>query len=193
MGEDERRQLVHVRRITCEGFRRDDGLVDIEGRLHDPAVHASQLRFHAVPAGGSIHDMRLQMRIDTQMRILRIAACTEEGATPYCGGADPSYATLVGLRIGPGFRRAMRERVGGAVGCTHLTELLSAMAAAAVQTVLALLREQNQTQRFAHAATKPHWIIDTCHAFRSGGPAALRLAEALQRDDPHPPEYSNGV
>jgi hypothetical protein len=193
MAEVERRHPVHVRRITCEGFRREDGLVDIEGRLHDPAVRASQLRFHAVPAGASIHDMRLQMTIDRQMQVLRVAARTEAGATPYCGGADPAYAALAGLRIGPGFRRAMRERVGGAAGCTHLTELLSAMAAAAVQTVLALLREQNETRRFAAAAAKPHWIIDTCHAFRSGGPAALRLAEALLRDDPHRSEHNPGV
>lgn len=169
------RQPVHTRQIDCRGYRRADGLIDIEGRLTDLTADFAQLRFHAVAAGGAIHDMRLRMTIDLQMQIHRLRACTETGATPYCGGADAAYAGLEGLRIGPGFRRAVRERMGGARGCTHLTELLSTMAMTAAQTVLATLRDLGQTDRYASAGGKTHWIIDTCHAYRSDGPIAGTL------------------
>ena len=29
------RQLLHTRRVTCQGFFREDGLWDIEGRITD--------------------------------------------------------------------------------------------------------------------------------------------------------------
>ena len=33
-------------------------------------------------------------------------------------------AALTGIRIGPGWRRQVQERVGGVRGCIHITELL---------------------------------------------------------------------
>ena len=46
--------------------------------------------------------------------------------TPYavCSGAAPNHQRLVGLNLGRGFAKAMRERLGGPEGCTHLRELL---------------------------------------------------------------------
>ena len=40
-----------------------------------------------------------------------------------------------GLRVGPGWRRAVRARLGGVQGCTHPVELLGPLATTAYQTV----------------------------------------------------------
>lgn len=185
------RKPVHTRDITCRGYLRDDGLYDVEGRLTDLTAEDAQLLYHRVPAGGAMHDMHMVMTLDEGMTIHQLYACTAAGVTPDCGGADDRYATLVGLRIGRGFRRELRERVGGAKGCTHLTELVSAMALVAVQTVLAVLRDRADTRSLNQSEGKVHWIVDTCHAFRADGQPAADLAAELRRRDTPIPTDSN--
>lgn len=166
------RKLLHTREIVCEGYLRDDGRIDIEGRLRDLTAAQAQLAFHAVEAGGAIHDMRLVMTIDMDMHIHQLRALTAAGPTPFCAEINAAYDALQGLRIGAGFKRQVRERVGGAAGCTHLTEMVSTMAGTAVQVVLAMRREQHgSTRGFSDDRGKGHWIVDTCHAYRSDGQA----------------------
>ena len=65
-----------------------------------------------------------RITVDRELRIVDAAAATD--AMPYAGACDaitPDYAKLVGLSIGPGYLRHVKERLGGVLGCTHLTEL----------------------------------------------------------------------
>ena len=67
----------------------------------------------------------------------------------------------------------MKDRVGGLRGCTHLTELLNAMANTAMQTMFALRREIMQAlpdQSPPPRVARP-WVVDTCHAYRMEGEA----------------------
>ena len=63
------RKPVHLRTIHCEGFERDDGLVDIEGTLTDTKPHDLQLRTKPVSAGQPIHLMKLCLTIDRERLI----------------------------------------------------------------------------------------------------------------------------
>jgi hypothetical protein len=58
-------------------------------------------------------------------------------SSPYrmCGDITPDFRKLIGLRVGGGFNRAVRERLGGVHGCTHIVELLGPVATTAFQTV----------------------------------------------------------
>ena len=49
---------VHLRRIECTGFAREDGLFDIEGRLTDTRPEPLALAERTVPAHAPIHRMR---------------------------------------------------------------------------------------------------------------------------------------
>ena len=60
--------------------------------------------------------------------------------------------------------RAVRERLGGAQGCTHLTELLAQMATVAFQTVFA---EHKKRPPKLDANGRP-LKIDSCYAYASG-------------------------
>ena len=123
-----------MRRISYEGWQRDDGLFDIEARLTDTKDTTS--RWRAACAGGRpVHDMLARVTID------RHASCTRSRSTPngvpYPGGCDlpmPDYAKLVGVNLMHGFRKALYDIAGGTHGCTHMTELIAFLPTAAVQT-----------------------------------------------------------
>ena len=130
------RERLHTRSIKIDGYRRDDGLYDIEAHLTD-AKSFGQTNYDRgyIAAGEPIHDMRLRLTIDDRMEIVAAEAASDR--TPYvaCPGAAPNFTRLVGLRIKAGFLREANHRVGGTVGCTHLRELLQQMATTAFQTV----------------------------------------------------------
>ena len=72
--------------------------------------------------------MWLRLTLDETMTIVASEAATDHAPYAVCPSAAPSFASLAGLRIKPGFLREATHRVGGTVGCTHLRELLQQMA-----------------------------------------------------------------
>jgi len=130
------RQHLHTRRVVCQGFFRDDGLWDIEGRITDEKSyeHANEWRGPLKP-GDFVHDMSIRLTIDHSFTIVDAEAVTDKSPYSMCGDIAPAFKKLVGLRIGGGFHRAVRERLGGIHGCTHIVELLGPVATTAFQTV----------------------------------------------------------
>ena len=51
------RERLHVRRISYEGYRRDDGLFDIDARLVDTKDQDFELLTGTRAAGEPVHDM----------------------------------------------------------------------------------------------------------------------------------------
>lgn len=153
------RRLAHKRQIVCTGYVREDGLYDIEARMTDTKGQRSQLLLKVLPAGDALHDMWLTITVDAGL-VIR-AACARTGAAPapYCTEINEAYGKLVGIRIGEGFTREVRARVGGTRGCTHLTELLGPMATVAFQTVMGT--------RTGEGSSLP--LLDTCHTWRAEG------------------------
>lgn len=172
------RILLHTREIVCKGYQRSDGLFDIEGRLQDLTNEPTDLPFHQVPHGGTIHDMRLVMTLDADMVIQNIEATTATGASPFCAEAAVVYARLRGLKIAAGFKKNMKAIVGGSIGCTHQTELLERMASTAMQTMFSTYRAAASRRRATGTeqlvAVRP-WVIGTCHAYREDGDAVKLL------------------
>ena len=130
------REPLHTRRIEINGYRRADGLYDIEGRLRDtkPYGFPNQDRGY-VEANEPIHDMWLRMTVSEHLEIVTCEAASDR--TPYavCPQAAPNYAALTGLHIRPGFLREATNRVRGTLGCTHLREMMQQMATTAFQTI----------------------------------------------------------
>jgi hypothetical protein len=117
-----------------------------------------------------IHDMWMRVTIDDGLTIHAIEAVTDSSPYRICPEVTPHFQRLVGLRIGPGFQRAVRERLGGTEGCTHLVELLVPLGTTAFQTVFPIVdREQfTRSQEGAGTAAKPRQrpaLLDSCYAF----------------------------
>lgn len=168
---------LHTREVVCHGYRRADGLYDIEGRVRDLTAEGTWMIFHGLEAGEAIHDLRLVLTIDAQRLIHRAEAFMDATATPYCGPAAEAYGRLAGLTIGPGFRQAANARVGGVVGCTHLTELLGPIGTTAMQTLFAEQREARQRRGgdLSEGPLPRPMVIDTCRAYRMDSPATVRV------------------
>jgi len=132
----EDRELLHSRDIVLRGYRRSDGLYDIEAQLTDTKSYGSANRDRGyIEAGEPIHGMWLRLTVDEERTIVACEAASDY--TPYaiCPTAAPNFARLAGLRIKPGFLKEAAKQVGGTVGCTHLRELLQQMATTAYQTI----------------------------------------------------------
>ncbi len=185
------RQHLHTRRVVCQGFFRDDGLWDIEGRITDEKTydHANEWR-GALRPGDFVHDMSIRLTVDHTFTIVDVEAVTDKSPYRMCGDIAPDFGKLIGLRIGGGFHRAARERLGGIHGCTHIVELLGPVATTAFQTMLSgKARELNRAHlanngnppepAAADASTKPRrrpYVIDTCHAWAADGAVVKRWA-----------------
>jgi hypothetical protein len=174
LSEPAKRRHLHTRIISAEGYAREDGLWDIEGRLTDTKTYgfANRDRGH-IEAGEPLHDMRVRLTVDLDLRIQRIEAATE--ASPYhiCPEIAPNYRKLEGAVIGPGWRARIREAVGGREGCTHISELLAAMATPAYQTLHAERARRGAQSSLAAANNRPSWI-DSCYALRAEGDVVRR-------------------
>lgn len=167
------RTLLHTRHVTCTAYLREDGLLDVEGELRDITPDGTDLLFRVAPPEGEIHHMRITMTLNRELVIQQVTARTHAGPTPYCAQIESAYASLVGLRIGPGFMPRIKARVGGASGCTHLTELFGPMATTAYQAHFALLRKNdNLRERLTSGRRLPRpSLINSCHTYRLDGEA----------------------
>lgn len=130
------RELLHSRDIQIRGYRRADGLYDIEAELADTKSYGfgSKDRGYVEP-GEKLHHMWLRLTVDETMQIVASEAATDSAPYTVCPQAAPNFSRLAGLRIKPGFLREVTHLVGGTVGCTHLRELLQQMATTAFQTI----------------------------------------------------------
>lgn len=174
LSEPNARKHIHTRDISCRGYRREDGLWDIEGHLVDTKTYAFDNRFRGEVAPGTpVHEMWVRVTVDDELQIRDVEAVTEQRHHPYptCADITPDYRNMIGTRIRPGWTRTVKERLGAERGCTHQTRLLQEVAVVAIQTIFPLLaREKNleETDR-----RPPH--IDTCHALRADGEVVRQL------------------
>lgn len=165
------RAPMHRRAITIEGYRRTDGLFDIEAHLLDTKAEAFDNEERGLlPPGTPVHGMWIRLTIDEDMLIHACEAASDH--TPYavCPQAAPNFARLAGLTIGPGFNRAVQERVGGILGCTHLREVLAQVATVAYQTLYPVRREKERARGTAAAAPEKPRILNTCLAYAPDSP-----------------------
>lgn len=166
------RKLMHTREIRCQGFERDDGLWDIEGRIVDTKTYAFKNDDRGgISAGEALHDMSIRLTIDEEMEIHEAEASTDASPFSLCGDVAPAFSQLKGLKITTGWRKAVLSRMGGALGCTHLVDLLlGPVAVTAFQSLapkrLARAEERTDGQR------PP--LLNTCHAFASDSPVTKR-------------------
>jgi hypothetical protein len=175
------RRHYHTRGIEVRGYHRADGLWDIEGHMRDTKTYpfVNSHRGEITP-GDPVHDMWLRITIDDDMTIHGAEAKTAAGPYTLCGDIAPAYEQLIGLRIGPGFHRAVKQRLGGVQGCTHITEMLYPMATVCYQTAYA-----SRDRAFADFgkevpesradANKRPGHIGACHAMRPDGPVVKEV------------------
>lgn len=159
------RRPVHLRRITCEGYERDDGLYDIVGTLIDTKPFPIELTEKPLAADEAIHHMTVCLTIDRDRLIHDVVAHTLQGPHAVCGAITESYRRLIGQRIQPGFTVVVKRLFRGEQGCTHMTELLPPMATTAFQMLWSGADDVTDADQPAHRNSP----LGGCHALKLGG------------------------
>jgi hypothetical protein len=175
------RQLKHRRNIDVQIYSRGNGLWEVDAHITDVRTRDTQMSFGVLPAGRPIHDMLLRLVVDERFNIVEAGAQTT--AMPYRGECDSYgdlYSRLVGLNLMKGFRHAVKERLGGVQGCTHITELSQVLPTAVVQAFAGDVLDT----RGMHADSQQPFQIDRCHALRSDGPVVRNFYPRWYRAKP---------
>ena len=166
------RRPVHLRRIECAGYERADGLFDIEARLIATKPEDLDLPERHISAGEPIHQMVLCLTVDRSFLIHAAVARTIDSPYGVCGRIAADYARLAGMRIEPGFNNAVKRMFKGTQGCSHITELLPALATTAFQVVWSDRRNfDNRTDGTGRLRSSP---LGGCHALRLDGEVVRR-------------------
>jgi Protein of unknown function (DUF2889) len=177
--EPEARNAIHTRSIVCRSFRRHDGLIEIDARFIDTRPFSYESDFRgACQAGSALHNMQMRVTFDISRHIVAVVSAMP--STPYAGCVDvnPNFQRLVGLSVGRGFRKAVRDRLGGVEGCTHVLALLDAVAAASMQA----FASNGYAPRQPGEAPPPRvWklaaLVDSCWSYKADG----EVMQLLQR------------
>jgi hypothetical protein len=165
------REEIHCRRIELHGYRRVDGLYDIDARLVDTRRHPTVLDGNKViEPGEALHDMSIRLVVDEKLRVVDVFASTDAAPFGVCPEAAAALRSVKGLQIGPGWTRAIRERLSGRHGCTHLRELLGPLATVAFQSLFQVRRSAPEPVDATGKPTK----IDSCYAYSSDRELVMR-------------------
>ncbi len=160
------REPIHTRAVEIRGYKRADGLYDVEGHLVDTKPYDFKLAAGLRPAGEPVHGMWLRITVNRELTIVDAAAAMD--AVPYAGCCDaiaPDYRKLVGVAIRAGYHRKLKELFGGVRGCTHVSELAGMLATAVFQSMAG--------QGLQPADRRP-FQLDRCHALDATGPTVAR-------------------
>lgn len=163
------RQLKHRRSINVQIYARGNGLWEVDAEIVDVKTRDAKLAGGLRRAGDPIHDMLLRIVVNEQLDIVEAGSETRWMPYPgHCDDHDDAYANLVGLNLLKGFRQAVKERLGGVAGCTHITELTQVLPTAVIQAFAGEVIDTRED-----SASRP-FQIDRCHALRSDG-AAVKI------------------
>lgn len=183
---DPDRAHIHTRQITMTGWRCADGRWEVEAHLTDTKTYGFENSWRgAIPPGEPIHDMWIRLTVDDAFHILDIIATTDASPFAICPAITGNFRRLIGLKIGHGWMKEVKDRVGGIEGCTHLVELLAPMATTLIQTVVPLrAKGLNPTPESAVPAAgrgKRPPMLGSCHAFAESSPVVEKLWPSFYR------------
>jgi Protein of unknown function (DUF2889) len=157
---------LHHRAISAKGYKRADGLFEVEVNLQDTKSYSFKLFSGERKAGEPVHAMWLRITYDTTLTIIDAEANTD--AMPYAGYCEtitPKYRELIGLSMRPGFSERVRTLFGGVAGCTHLTDMIGIAATTAFQNLAGQLPQD---------ATQKPYQLGRCHALALNGGAVAK-------------------
>jgi hypothetical protein len=174
------REELHHRDVDLRFYRRSDGLFEVEGRLVDTKTHPFRRLLAEAddPPGRHLHDITVCLVLDADLQVR--AAQASMRATPFdiCPRAATALQALVGLSIGAGWNKSVRELLGGVASCTHIVELLGPMATTAFQGIGPL---RIVTTGAPKADARRRFRIDSCYAFAADREVVARLLPNRQR------------
>jgi hypothetical protein len=120
--------------------------------------------------------MWIRVTLDKEFVIKAIEAVMDGQPHAECTAAIPPMDSLIGERLGKGWRKTIDTHLGGIKGCTHLRELLFNLATAAYQSIPGAFFNPN--------GDKPPLYLGTCKSWDFDGPVVMRVYPKFYRRKP---------
>jgi hypothetical protein len=159
------REELHFRRIDIRGWRRSDGLFEVEGSIVDRKPHPMTLETpngpRVLPANEPLHEMGVKLVFDEDMLVHDATAFTTSAPYDECFAAGSPLQALKGMHISAGWSRELQRRLGGVLSCTHLLGILNPVAAAAFQSLTMLRLDRPVALADDGRPAK----VDSCYAY----------------------------
>jgi len=173
-------EKLHTRSIEVTTYDYDGQKIIVEGFLKDYRFQESRVITGETFPSGVIHHMAIRLLVNCSNLLIEdidvdmISVPREE-----CRETIGCLAPIKGLTITKGFTAKVKNLAGGKKGCTHLVELLQAMAPAAIQGYAAYQSNKPAVFDPDRARMILEFLINTCHAWRKDGPLVERFKKML--------------
>ena len=163
-------QKFHTRSIEVTTYGYDAQRIIVEGCLKDDRFQETYTttgeKFPSV-----IHHMSIRLLVNCSNFLIEdIAVDLLSIPREFCMETAQCLTPIKGMTITKGFMARVKKIAGGTNGCTHLIELLQAMAPAVFQGVAAWRAPKSPGLDPARAKVILKTLINTCSAWREDGP-----------------------
>ncbi len=173
-------EKLHTRNIEVTTYEYDSQRIITEGFLKDDRFQASYAITGEERPSGVVHDMSIRLLVNcSNLLIEDIDVDLISVPREACWETKECLAPIKGLTITRGFTSKVKKICGGSKGCTHLVELLVAMAPAVFlgRNVSRSLKPSGFNAD--HAKTLIKYLVNTCHAWREDNPFIERYKKIL--------------
>lgn len=174
-------EKLHTRKIEVTTYDYDGQRLIIEGALEDDRFQDSHMITGETFPAGAIHHMAVRLLVNcSNLCIEDVDVELISVPRSMCRETIDCLAHIKGLTIAKGFMLKVKKIAGGNQGCTHLVELLQAMAPAVFQGFASHQSRQPSAFDPAQAMKIYDFLVNTCHAWREDGPLVDMLKKKLK-------------
>jgi hypothetical protein len=176
----------HSRSIEMTSHALDDGTILVEGWLREDRFASVYALTGEKIEPGPVHHMVIWLKLGgTPPTILDAEAEMVHVPLEFCRSTLERIQDVIGLEIRAGFKKKVREMMGGEQGCVHLTHLLTVMSQAAFQGHVAHKRRNRQPlPESLEAVEGLDALLGSCRAWGREGPKVTQLKSVLENEGP---------
>lgn len=162
---------LHKRKIEVSTYDYDGQRIIVEGLLRDDRFQESYPITGGIFPSGVIHYMTIRLLVNcSNLLIEDVDVDLISVPMDVCREAVDCLAPIKGLTVTKGFTSKVKKIVGGNKGCTHLVELLLAMAPAIFQGFDAHESQKPSAFDSDQAKAMLQFLVNTCRGWREDGP-----------------------
>jgi hypothetical protein len=173
-------EKLHTRTIEVTTYDYDGQRIIVEGFLKDDRFQESHVLTGETFPRGVMHHMAIRLLVNcSNLLIEDIDVDLISVPHEMCRETINCLALIKGLTITKGFTSKVKKMAGGNKGCTHLVELLLAMAPAVFQGFGAHQSQKPLAVDSDQAKMIFKFLVNTCSAWREDGPFVERFKKKL--------------
>jgi len=174
---------LHTRTIEVTTYDYDGQRIIIEGLLRDDRFQDSYMITGETFPQGVIHHMVVRLLVNcSNLSIEDVDVDLLSVPREVCRETIDCLAPVKGLTVTKGFTAKVKKMAGGAKGCTHLVELIQAMAPAVFQGYGAHQSQKPSNFDSDRAQMVLQFLCNTCRTWREDGPFVELFKKRLNKE-----------